>query len=560
MKTKAFIFYFLVAVIFGCKPNQKDQFGSNITKDPKEIEQGNASFEQLCSSCHSFKQRGIGPNLSGITRTVEKDWIKEFVRDPRKMADKKDSRTTKLIEDYKIFMPGFPNLTDIELNAIIGYLHTFEAPPLTDSDSSTSIKNPIIDTIGSSGILAELTLVTQVPVTKNGPPLARINKMECEKVSGRLFINDLRGYLYELKDDKALPYMSMRDVNDKFIDEPGLATGFGSFAFHPDFMNNGLLYTSHTEPSDSKLADFSYDGSVKVTVQWVVKEWKTNNPGSASFSGSGRELMRVNFVGGIHGMQEISFNPTIKKGNPDYGKLYIGLGDGGSVENGFSEIADHGGASVWSSILRIDPLGRNSENGQYGIPNDNPFVGIPNKRQELWAYGFRNPNRLVWDDLGELWATDIGQANIEELNKVVPGMFYGWPIREGTFLIDPKGDLAKAYPLPPNDEEYAVNYPFLQYDHDEGSAIIGGYFVKHGMFKGKYVFGDIVTGRLFVSNLFEAGPPKIEEWNIRYENKEVNLRDLVGGSRVDLRFGKDCNNNMYIFTKADGKIYKIKDW
>ena len=76
-----------------------------------------------------------------------------------------------------------------------------------------------------------------------------------------------------------------------------------------------------------------------MTLQWVLTEWKTENPGAATFSGTSRELFRVNMVTGIHGVQEITFNPLSKPGDEDYGMLYIGVGDGGSVENGYPFLA-----------------------------------------------------------------------------------------------------------------------------------------------------------------------------------------------------------------------------
>ena len=71
-------------------------------------------------------------------------------------------------------------------------------------------------------------------------------------------------------------------------------------------------------------------------MQWVLTEWKTENPGAATFSGTSRELFRVNMVSDIHGVQEITFNPLSKPGDEDYGMLYIGVGDGGSVEDRIS--------------------------------------------------------------------------------------------------------------------------------------------------------------------------------------------------------------------------------
>ncbi len=101
-----------------------------------------------------------------------------------------------------------------------------------------------------------------------------------------LFILDLRGKLYKLQDNgKAAVYMDIAKLRPKFINEPGLGTGFGSFAFHPEFAKNGLLYTTHTEQAGSDKADFSYADSIHVAMQWVLTEWKTEQPGAPVFFG-----------------------------------------------------------------------------------------------------------------------------------------------------------------------------------------------------------------------------------------------------------------------------------
>jgi hypothetical protein len=79
-----------------------------------------------------------------------------------------------------------------------------------------------------------------------------------------LFVLDLRGKLYRLQNNKPFVYMDMAKLKTKFINEPGLATGFGSFAFHPDFFQNGLLYTTHIRAAGSGKADFQYGDSIKV--------------------------------------------------------------------------------------------------------------------------------------------------------------------------------------------------------------------------------------------------------------------------------------------------------
>src|SRR5437868_8383289 len=106
-------------------------------------------------------------------------------------------------------------------------------------------------------------------------------------------------------------------------------------------------------------------------------------------------------------------------------------------------------------------MGRNSANGHYGIPPDNPFAHSQNTKElgEIYAYGFRNPHRIAWNKSGKMLVFNIGQANIESVNLILPGHNYGWPTREGNFLFDPNGDLSKVYPLPANDSIYKITYP-----------------------------------------------------------------------------------------------------
>jgi glucose/arabinose dehydrogenase len=126
----------------------------------------------------------------------------------------------------------------------------------------------------------------------------------------------------------------------------------------------------------------------------------------------------------------------LHRGDPEYGLLYIGYGDGGANNIKHPELCHHL-RSFLGTVMRIDPAGNNSKNGQYGIPSDNPFVNEtdPLTVREIYAYGFRNPHRLTWDpsNNNRLMVTDIGEANIEELNIIEKGGDYGWPNREGQF-------------------------------------------------------------------------------------------------------------------------------
>lgn len=549
---------------YSCKsPSPQD----SIRKDSTSIKAGRVSFTEKCAGCHNFLQDGIGPHLAGVTMERDPQWIKDFIRDPQKMVSSGDSNAVELLREFKTIMPSFSSLPEHELDALLAYMHTFKKTELhLAQEDHNFLSNPITDTIENSGIVVGVSPFLQVPFSSDQQPVTRIVEMDYEPSSGRLFIVDLRGSLYGMRRsaDTALPvlYMDMKKLRPKFINQPGLATGFGSFAFHPEFLQNGLLYTTHTEAPKSGRADFSYHDSIPVEVQWVLTEWKADDPSASAFSGKGRELMRINMPTGIHGVQEITFNTTAKKGSKDYGLLYIAIGDGGSTEIRQFFVSPKP-SSIWGSIIRIDPRGKNSANGKYGIPVDNPFASSDSAVREIYAWGFRNPHKINWSKAGQLFAVNVGELNIESLNLVEAGHFYGWPIREGTFLIEFAKDKRKVHPLPADDSLMKVTYPVAQFDHDEGTAITGGYEYRGTdvpELQGKYVFGDMASGRLFfvdMSDVRQGKQTPIKTWNISLNGKKTSLLELCGTSRVDMRFGKDAQGELYIFMKRNGKVYKL---
>lgn len=537
-----------------------------ISSDSAVIASGQTLFNQHCASCHNMQQNGIGPKLAGITTEVSAEWLRGFILNPEHTIASGDERATKLFKEYKTMMPSFAMLKDNDVDALIAFLNVHQPSAGSKKETNKGLTDPIPERIQFDGLTINLTQVTQFPTTsdKGQKPLARITKLDFEPGTGNLFVNDLNGELYKLKNGQPQLYLDIIKLKPKFIHQPGLATGLGSFAFHPGFVKNGLFYTTHTEPPRTVKAEFGYNDSIKSTVQWVLTEWKVKDPAADSFAGTSRELFRVDMVSGIHGVQEITFNPLAKPGDEDYGLLYIGVGDGGSVENGYPFLATDQD-KIWGTILRIDPTGRNSANGKYGIPPKNPFVlqqhsQIPG---EIFASGFRNPHRITWAKNGDMLACNIGQHHIESVNLIAPGKDYGWPIREGRFVIDPNGDINNVYPLPADDSIYKITYPIAAFDHDEGVAISGGLeYWGHEVpqLKGKYFFGDIPSGRLFyisTADIQQGKQADIKEWRITINGAATTLVEACGSKRVDLHFGRDAKGELYILTKADGKLYKL---
>jgi hypothetical protein len=165
-------------------------------------------------------------------------------------------------------------------------------------------------------------------------------------------------------------------------------------------------------------------------------------------------------------------------------------------------------------ILRIDPMGKNSANGKYGVPTSNPFVGTPGALGEIYAYGMRDPHRFSWDAGGthRMFLGHIGEKDVESVVDVRPGDNFGWSEREGSFLFN-RADRCNLFPLPADDAKFGFTYPLVEFDHnpppnfpctaDVGHAVSGGYVYRGHrapLLVGKYVFGDLVDGRLFYSN------------------------------------------------------------
>ncbi|UHG94087.1 PQQ-dependent sugar dehydrogenase [Spirosoma oryzicola] len=572
--------YLLVSAVglysnsFGQQPTKQVTAQSGITfaysTDKQVLAKGQQLFQQNCTACHNFLQKGIGPNLAGVTSEVTPEWLKSFIRNAPQKIEQKDARAVRLFAEYKQYMPTFSQLSDSDTDALVAFLHAKrQRTPNVGDDKKlgVALTDPIPARIQQSGLRLHLTEVTTAPASAEKVPLARINKMQVlPGKPDRLFLEDLRGTLYEMVGDSLRVFMSFPNERPAFIHSPGHATGFGSYAFHPDFHTNGLFYTTHTEKPNTAPADFAYADSIKVSLQWVLTEWKLTDPAAKTFSGSGRELMRTNMVTTIHGVQEITFNPLAKAGSPDYGLLYIGVGDGGATENGYYFLCKDRNR-VWGKVLRIDPKGTNSKNGRYGIPAQNPYAGANSQKglPEVFCGGFRNPNRIAWTPDGKMLISDIGQAQSEELNIGVAGADYGWPEREGTFVINHRGRMDQVYALPKNDADFKYTYPVVQYDHDEGNAISSG-FVYTGTaipaLTGKYIFGDIVNGRVYYVDSKQLQPGKqapIQEFTVQVGGQNSTFQQLTNSKKTDLRFGVGLNNEFYLYTKADGKIYKVTD-
>ena len=300
----------------------------------------------------------------------------------------------------------------------------------------------------------------------------------------------------------------------------------------------------------------------------VVNEWKVSADNANVIDpNSRREVISFGKNANNHNGGTIAFGQD--------GYLYLGLGDGGnSRDAGASHIEPGGNAqnlgTPLGKMLRIDPLAPSltgsstdaiSTNGQYRIPGSNPFQDA-GQVSEIYAYGLRNPYRFSFDTLnGQLIAADVGQNNIEEINRIVLGGNYGWAIKEGEFVFDREtGGIGERSPGDPAGliDPISGTEGTLQYDHGDGISITGG-FVYRGSeipeLYGKYVFGDLALrnlppradGRLFYADL-ETGV--IKEFLL------PQFADGVLPDRLTVHgFGEDAAGELYVLvtnTPANG--------
>ena len=460
-------------------------------------------------------------------------------------------------------------------------------------------KNPIPERIVTRGIAVEVVELARLPDTRGIRPAdqdvkpagwARINYVR-DLPDGRRFANDSRGFLYRIDpSNRPHVYANLAETFPRAVYNR-LSSGFIGFVFHPEFAQNGLLYTVHAEhgPGNPTKPDFIPPGyGLKdVTHHNIVTEWRATNPAADAFAGTRRELLRTaHIVANLtHPLSAVEFNPTAKPGSEDYGLLYISGSDHGFSNGGGPNSSNPAQTqrldSVISAMLRIDPrspsvTGGRKGLGDYTIPTANKFAALgPPVLGEIYAHGFRNAHRLSWDTDGTMFANDIGMNHIEEINIIRNGGNYGWMAREGYWengrwrggALGELGALSELYPLSDDVLDGRVKdgftYPVAMYDHDEGIAITSG-FAYHGRIaalRGKYVFGDINRGRIFVADLaaLKKADDGIPRTMAPIEEVQLYERD-AGGNRVNVSFRELVDRKMGSpITRADLFISQTRD-
>jgi glucose/arabinose dehydrogenase len=286
--------------------------------------------------------------------------------------------------------------------------------------------------------------------------------------------------------------------------------GLLGLTFHPDFKKNGYFFVNYTRDSPRR--------------QTVVSRFKTN--GQVADPNSEAILFTFDQPYSNHNGGQVAFGAD--------GFLYVSTGDGGS--GGDPQNNAQNRKMLLGKMLRVNV--NSTEKGNYGIPKDNPYIGnMEGFREEIYAYGLRNPWRFSFDlATKNLWVGDVGQNKVEEIDVVTKGGNYGWRIKEANNCYDASGDCSKI----------DLIAPVWSYEQgNDGRSVTGGKVYrgkKLPEFIGKYICGDYVSGKI---------------WALTYDGKIVTKSDLITNVSTVSSFGEDDDGELYICDYSAGKIYSL---
>ena len=327
----------------------------------------------------------------------------------------------------------------------------------------------------------------------------------------RLFIVERAGriVIVEAGVVRAEPFLDIRPLVTS-----GGERGLLGMAFHPQYAVNGQFFVNYTDSDNASTEVVRYtvsddpavaDGSSRLSILSVTQPFANHNAGMLAFG-------------------------------PD-GMLYVGLGDGGSTGDPLNHAQRP--ETLLGSMLRLDVDGGTP----YAIPADNPFVGHPTARPEIWAYGLRNPWRYSFDRAtGDLYIADVGERIHEEVNfqpvSSPGGQNYGWRIMEGIACYNPPSGCPTG----------GLTLPVHEYTHVDGCAITGGYVYRGSAVPailGRYFYADFCTN--WVRSILVS------------DGIAFGLRDHMGefGPLPGIvSFGEDGHGELYTVS-LNGRVYRL---
>ena len=327
----------------------------------------------------------------------------------------------------------------------------------------------------------------------------------------RLFLALQPGQVLVFENDpgvgEADTFLDIREAVSNRGNEEGLL----GLAFDPRYRLNGYFYVYYSAfpPRRSVISRFSVSAS---------------NPNRAD-PASERVVLEVPQPYSNHNGGHLLFGPD--------GYLYVGLGDGGKAGDPHENGQDR--STLLGSILRIDVSGIGPE-GKYAVPPDNPFAGQGGgAREEIWAYGLRNPWRFTFDrQTGEMWAGDVGQNRYEEIDIIKPGRNYGWNVMEGMHCFGAR-----------DCDKTGLEQPVTEYGRDGGCSVTGGYVYRGDRLSslfGAYIYGDFCSRKI---------------WALRHDGNRVTEQIQIVDSPLSISaFGEDQAGELYILS-FDRKMYRL---
>jgi glucose/arabinose dehydrogenase len=350
------------------------------------------------------------------------------------------------------------------------------------------------------------TIRTQTVLSNLAAPILVTNAKDGSK---RLFVV-LKGGTIRVQNPGETTTSLFMDITTK-IRSTGSEQGLLGLAFHPNFASNGLFFVNYTRTSDGGT---------------VIARYLSGGGNTQGDPNSEVVLLNIAQPFSNHNGGHLAFGPD--------GNLYIGMGDGGSAND--PNANGQNVNSLLGKMLRIRPSTAEVPSPAYTNPSDNPYVGI-NGADEIYAIGLRNPWRWSFDRGGtnQLWAADVGQNAIEEVDIVTRGGNYGWRVYEGTTCTN----LDPALCTPAN---YAA--PLFQYNHSGGRCSITGGYVYRGtqgnLPQGSYIYADYCTGEIFLN---ENGTQSLK----------LDLPTFIAS------FGEDEDGEVYVvnYSSTVGSIAKI---
>ena len=398
-------------------------------------------------------------------------------------------------------------------NALTGRrIETFIAALVAIAAATVGIAVQEGRTLGPKFVTLERIARLREPVYLTQPP----------GQNSRLYVVQKRGAVRIIEDDDLLkrPFLDIHGLVKH--NGPGGDPGMAAIAFPPDYARTGLFYVSYNDRGDALQVDEFHRSADDP----LVADPRSRRP-----------VLRIPEPTPAHHGGMIVFGPD--------GYLYMGAGDGGPAGDPSQNAQNLD--LLLGKVLRIDPTP--SADQSYTIPPDNPFVGRPG-RDEIWAYGLRNPRRFSFDRRTRTIAIgDVGNNRYEEINFLPiarsRGANFGWPAYEGFAAF--RGGIPRS----------AVTFPALAYPHKPGCAVTGGYLVRDPRLArirgreivGDYLFADYCTGKLY-------------GFRPRLGRRAGKQRSFRFGIRYLSSLGIDNAGRIYVLTErgptgGKGSVYRL---